>query len=96
MNICHLAFRPDSLTYTVARALVSAGHDVLVWVVDADYNRRPAAKIRDRLVAIPRVRIVPRNLDELPASFDRLIIQVFPRPPSVCRTSTFWRNERIA
>jgi len=80
MNICHLVFRADSLTYTVAKALTSVGHEVSVWVVDPEYGRRTAEAIQKRLISTARVKIVPRRERELPASIDRLIVQVFPRP----------------
>jgi hypothetical protein len=80
MNICHLVFRPDSLTYTVAKALTHAEHNVVVCVVDPEHDRRVPNNIQRRLASVPRVTIVARDNTKLPAAVDRLIVQVFPRP----------------
>src|SRR5438552_14900660 len=80
MNVWHLVFRTDSLTYTVAKAMSFGGHDVFVWVVDAEQDHSLAAGIQQRLRDTPRVRIVARDETKLPSVIDRLIVQVFPRP----------------
>jgi hypothetical protein len=85
MNIWHIVFRTDSLTYTVAKALSVGGHDVSVWVVDPEQGRAPADGIQRRLRDTPRVRIIPADETALPAAIDRLIIQVFPRPTESIR-----------
>jgi hypothetical protein len=80
MNLWHLVFRTDSLTYTICRALRECGYEVAVWVVDPEFGVRPEDGIQRRLAATAGVRLVGRNVDELPAMIDRLLIQSFPRP----------------
>lgn len=80
MNVWHLVFRTDSLTYTVAKAMSWGGHDVFVWVVDVEQDHSVAGGIQKRLRDTPRVSIVARDESKLPSAIDRLIVQVFPRP----------------
>ncbi len=80
MKIWHLVFRPDSLTYTIAKALSYGGHDVIVWVADPEHRQRPPTYAQTRLPRTPGVRIVSNGEFALPPVIDRLIIQVFPRP----------------
>src|SRR5437764_1289342 len=95
MNVWHLVFRTDSLTYTVAKAMSFGGHDVFVWVVDAEQDHSLAAGIQQRLRDTPRVRIVARDETKLPSVIDRLIVQVFPRPmESIQRISPLARRAR--
>jgi hypothetical protein len=85
MNVWHLVFRTDSLTYTIAKALSFGGHDVFVWVVDPAQDPRAAEGIQKRLRDTPRVTIVARDETRLPSEIDRLIVQVFPRPTESIR-----------
>lgn len=81
MNICHLVFAPDSLTYLASRAAVSGGHTVHICLTDPDQGRKLPHKIMQRIVRIPGVVILSgEDASALPPSFDRLIVQVFPRP----------------
>jgi len=80
MNVCHLVFRTDSLTYTVAKALSVGGHDVFIRVVDRDQDQKHAGGIQKRLRETPRVRIIAGTGSGFPAVIDRLIVQVYPRP----------------
>jgi hypothetical protein len=80
MNVWHLAFRADSVTYTVASALSRGGHDVFVWVVDPAQDNPYADRLQRRLRDVPRVRIIARDEAALPSEIDRLVVQVFPRP----------------
>ncbi len=80
MNVWHLVFRTDSLTYTVAKAMSFGGHDVFVWVVDVEQDHNLAVGIPRRLRDTARVTIVARDETKLPSIIDRLIVQVFPRP----------------
>jgi hypothetical protein len=79
MDICHLVSRSDSLTYTVAKALTHGGHDVYVWEALPPERSQPVSKIRERLVNIPGVKITSGRDDIVPAQYNRLIIQIFPR-----------------
>lgn len=79
MNLCHLVYRPDSLTYTVVKALSYGGHQTIVCVADPEYQSRPAEKFRRMLDATSGVRVVTGSDDALPPAVDRLIVQVYPR-----------------
>jgi len=85
MNVGYLVFRADSLTYTVAKAVTWAGGDVHVWVVDPDHESRSPDRIQARLYATPRVMLNPATEKLLPPHLDRLIVQMFPRPPECLR-----------
>lgn len=85
MQCAYLVFRPESLTYTVCRALSECGHRVAVWVADPEFARRPETSIHRRVAAIDGVDIVGRDAARLPAAVDRLIVQAFPRPADVMR-----------
>jgi hypothetical protein len=80
MNVWYLVCRTDSLTYTIAKALSIGGHDVSVWVVNPNLDHGLSEGIHTCLRETPRVRLVARDEAALPATIDRLIIQVFPRP----------------
>src|SRR5437667_1795893 len=95
MNVWHLVFRTDSLTYTIAKAMSFGGHDVFVWVVDVEQDHNLAVGIQKRLRDTPRVRIVARDETRLPSAIDRLILQVFPRPmESIQRIGPLARRAR--
>jgi hypothetical protein len=85
MNLWHLVFRTDSLTYTICRALRECGHEVSVWVVDPEFGTRPNDRIQNRLAATEGVRIVGRDFSQLPKTIDRLVVQSFPRPAEAVR-----------
>lgn len=80
MQVWHLVFRADSLTYTICRALRACGHEVAVWVVDPEFGMRAQDGIQQRLAATTGVRLVGRDTAALPERIERLVIQVFPRP----------------
>ncbi len=80
MNVWHVVYRTDSLTYTVAKALSVGGHDVSVWVVNPQLEHGLSAGIDTCLRETPRVRVIARDDTALPPLIDRLIVQVFPRP----------------
>jgi hypothetical protein len=80
MNVWHLAFRVDSLTYTVAKAVSHGGHDVSVWVVAPEQDYGLSEGIFRALHETPRVRIIGRDETRLPPAIDRLIVQTHPRP----------------
>jgi hypothetical protein len=80
MTVWHLAFRADSLTCTIAKALSQGGHEVCVWVVEPRYDPGVSAGIIRNLRDTPGVTFVGRDPSRLPAVIDRLIIQAHPRP----------------
>jgi hypothetical protein len=85
MNVGHLVFRTDSLTYTVAKALSCGGHNVFIRVVDPAQDHRDAEGIQKCLRDTARVTIIAGGDAGLPA-IDRLIVQVFPRPAESIRS----------
>lgn len=80
MNVWHLVYRVDSLTYTVARALSHGGHDVCVWVVQPNQDYGLSEGIYRALLDTPRVDFIGRDESRLPAAIERLIVQTHPRP----------------
>jgi hypothetical protein len=80
MHVWYLVFVPDSLTYTIARALSQGGHEISVYPVSARRDPRAPDAIQRRLMATPHVRFVDPREEALPAAIDRLVVQVFPRP----------------
>lgn len=80
MNVWHLVYIADSLTYTIAKALSQGGHEVSVCAVGARREGRNPDAIQRRLAETARVRFVQPSDDALPSEIERLIVQVFPRP----------------
>ena len=85
MDVWHLVYRIDSLTYTVAKTLSKGGHRVFVWVVEPKQEYGLSEGIYTALRDTPGVVIVGRNESLLPREIARLIIQVFPRPQDALR-----------
>jgi hypothetical protein len=85
MNVWHLAFRVDSLTYTVAKALSHGGHGVNVWVVAPEQDYGLSEGIYRALRETPRVGFVGKDEGRLPTVIDRLIVQSHPRTPDSTR-----------
>lgn len=81
MNICHIVFCADTVSYMVAKALSSAGHNVYIFFGDPGHEQAALNKIKLRLLNIPRVKILSEDDDIFQKEkYDRLIIQMFPRP----------------
>jgi hypothetical protein len=97
MNVWHLVYRIDSLTYTVAKALSEGGHHVFVWVVEPKQEYGLSEGIYTALRDTPRVTIGGRDESKLPDRIERLIVQVFPRPLDSLRgvRAVAARSERI-
>jgi hypothetical protein len=88
MNVCHLVFVPDSLTYMVTKAAVSAGHTVYICLSDPEHGQKAPHKIMQRLMKLPHVIfITEENKAALPARIDRLIVQIFPRPTATLESA---------
>jgi hypothetical protein len=84
MNICHLVFAPDTITYLATRASVAAGHTVHIGLADPDRGRKSVHKVMQRIARLPGVHLFYEESDEsLPDAFERLVVQVFPRPTAV-------------
>lgn len=79
MKVCLLALWSDSLTYTVARALAFAGHDITVWVADVERDRGSGWSLSGRLAALPGVTVVADPTARPAAGFDLLIVQGHPQ-----------------
>ena len=80
MKIWHHVLRPESLVYTIAKALSHGGHDVTVCAAKPGFRGRPPDEIERRVHMIPRVTVVSRDEADVPRLIDRLIVQAFPRP----------------
>ena len=87
MEVHHLVFRPDSLTYTIAKALSYGGHDVTVCIVDPEYRNRHPTYAQERLPRIPRLQLESAWAPKSSTNIDRLIVQVFPRPLDTLRSA---------
>lgn len=85
MQLWYLVYRPESLTYTVCRALSEGGHGVSIWVADPEFGSRGETSIQKRVSGIAGVCVVGRDVARLPKTIDRLIVQTFPRPLDVVR-----------
>ena len=80
MNVWYLVYVPDSLTYTIAKALSQGGHEVTVIAAGAQREGRSPDAIQRRLAQTDRIRFVEPRDDNVPTKIERLIVQVFPRP----------------
>jgi len=80
MNVWHLVYGADSLTYTLAKALSWGGYETSIWIVDREYDRRIPDGIQRNLRQTPRVSLILGDAAALPKVIDRLIVQAFPRP----------------
>jgi hypothetical protein len=80
MSVWYLVYVTDSLTYTVAKALLQGGHEVSVCAVGTGRLNRPPDAIQRRLMVTEGIRFFEIDDPLLPREIDRLIVQVFPRP----------------
>ena len=80
MNLWHLVFRTDSLTYTICRALRECNYEVSVWVADPEYGTRVESGIQKRLAETEGIHVFGGDSSRVPQAIDRLIVQTFPRP----------------
>lgn len=81
MRLAHIVFRVDSLTYLIARALGTAGHEVDIWITDPEFGQADPYGFTERLGRIPHVSLHGAAMGvDPPARYDRLIVQMFPRP----------------
>jgi hypothetical protein len=88
MNIWHVVYRVDSLTYTVAKALTHGGHHVCVWVVQPDQDYGLSEGIYRALRDTPGVDFIGREEARLPDEIERLVIQTHPRPMETTRDAS--------
>ena len=79
MTICILAFRVDSLTYTIAKALTQGGYDVLLQVVAQEYVCDLDSNLLKKLDSIHRVTVNISKVAETPERFNHLIVQGSPK-----------------
>jgi hypothetical protein len=65
----------------VSKALSTAGHNIHIYFVAPDHKHTSLKKVRHRLLRIPRVKVLSDSEVINPKNrYDRLIIQMFPRP----------------
>jgi hypothetical protein len=88
MNICYVVFKPDSLTFTIVKALSFCGHTVSLHVSDWNHTRKPVSNIQKRLLTIPHLSLTDHSLESMSAKFERGIIQAAPRLPVFYAEST--------
>ena len=79
MSICVLAYRVDSLTYTIVKALSHGGYDVLLQVVAQEHVCDLDSNLLKMLGSIPSVTLSITDLSETPEGIELLIIQGHPR-----------------
>ena len=79
MKICLLTWWGDSLTYTVARALSTAGHTVDILITDRERHLAAKWGISARIRDIPGVTLLFAPDHESPEHYGILVIQSFPR-----------------
>lgn len=81
MNVCQIVFCADTVSYMIAKALSFAGHNIYVYFGVPEHEETSLNKIKQRLLRIPRVTVLSDNDDMAQqVTFERLIIQMFPRP----------------
>lgn len=78
MSICVLAYRVDSLTYTIIKALTFGGYDVLLQVVAEEHVCDLDSNLLKKLGSIERVTVNISSVTETPEKFHYLIIQGHP------------------
>lgn len=78
MKIDYLVFIPDSLTFTIARALSYLGHRIDVWLAHPHPDQADNRSLQ-RVASLPGVRIERIGIERKYNEIDRLIIQIFPR-----------------
>lgn len=80
MRVWHHVLRPESLTYTIAKAISLGDHELTVSVARPGFAGKLPNEIERRVHEIPGVTVVSRESAELPDVIERLIVQVNPRP----------------
>ena len=79
MVICVLAYRVDSLTYTIVKALTYGGHKVTLQVVAQEHVCDLDSNLLKKLGSIAGVTVNITKIAEAPAQFDLLVVQGHPK-----------------
>lgn len=79
MTVYLLALYSESLTYTIARALVASGHAVVVCVADAERDRQSRWSLSGRIAGIAGASVRHSIESDLPSTIDWLIVQGHPQ-----------------
>ncbi len=79
MSIFILAYRVDSLTYTLAKALSYGGHEVCVQSISQEHTCDLDRRLAEMLHSTPGVRLNTDDKPLAPGSGDTLIVQGHPR-----------------
>jgi hypothetical protein len=78
VKVLVLVYYPDSLTYTIARAIARGGHEVSIYSI-ANANNKWDLRIRKRLVSVPNVSLFEESSNFKQLVFDWLVCQLHPR-----------------
>lgn len=78
MKIYLLVLWSDSLAYTIASALASSGHTVIVRIADVQRDNQSKWSLSPRIANIPGVEVVSNEYADVPDYIDLLIVQGHP------------------
>lgn len=76
MKTCLLTSVSDSLTYTLAKAIGHNGHEVIVWVANAEADCNWDWSLSRHIAAIPGVTVAETDRAAPPEHIDRLLVQI--------------------
>jgi len=79
MIVCVLAFRIDSLTYTIAKALSYGGYDVFLQSISQEHVCDIDTRLSKMLASTPQVTVAASTNPDIPHKIGHLIIQGHPR-----------------
>lgn len=79
MIICVLAYRVDSLTYTIVKALTYGGHEIFLQVMAQEHICDLDSGLLKELDSVPKVIVNTTSVTETPDRFDLLIVQGHPK-----------------
>jgi hypothetical protein len=79
MMVGLLAFRVDSLTYTIAKALSYGGYDVSLHSISQEHVCDIDTRLSKMLAATPGVTVRKCDESEIPAVLDHLVVQGHPQ-----------------
>jgi hypothetical protein len=78
VNVSLFVLWGDSLTYTVAKALATNGHEVQIWVADWERHGQAVWGVPERIAAIPGVSVDSARDRPSFGRIDRLVVQGSP------------------
>ena len=78
MMVCILAYRIDSLTYTIAKALSYGGYDVFLQSISQEHVCDIDTRLSKMLASTPQVTVATSTNPDIPQKIGHLIIQGHP------------------